>query len=107
VVYAARRWAWWEAGEPATYLGRLHTASSVEMDEAADEHQVLAQAVRARVVGLAEAQLIARTRLHGESMQRLARERGVSCRQLYRHRAAAEERLAAHLNPHRSHRPQR
>lgn len=58
---------------------------------------MLAGAVQARVVDVAEARLIARTRLGGEPMRRLAAERGVSVRQLYRHRSAAEQHLAAHL----------
>ncbi|MCC5476432.1 hypothetical protein ACFV2N_08365 [Streptomyces sp. NPDC059680] len=62
-----------------------------------DELTVLARAVQARVVDVAEARLIARTRLDGEPMSRLAAERGVSVRQLYRHRSAAEQHLAAYL----------
>ncbi|MBL1102043.1 hypothetical protein [Streptomyces coffeae] len=99
LIYAARRRSEREGGEPMAHLGRLHAT----VDAEGDEHQVLLRAVRARVVDLAEAQLIARTRLHGEPMQRLACERGVSMRQLYRHRGAAEQRLARHL---RQHRPQ-
>ncbi|MER6145416.1 hypothetical protein ABT174_36235 [Streptomyces sparsogenes] len=99
LIYAARRRGEREAGEPMAHLGRLHATIDTEQDE----HQVLLRAVRARVVDLAEAQLIARTRLHGESMQQLASERGMSMRQLYRHRGAAEQRLARHL---RQHRPQ-
>ncbi|GGR67454.1 hypothetical protein GCM10010252_01500 [Streptomyces aureoverticillatus] len=49
------------------------------------------------MVDVAEARLIARTRLDGEPMHRLAEERGVSVRQLYRHRSAAEQHLIAHL----------
>ncbi|MER5437718.1 hypothetical protein [Streptomyces sp. NPDC002790] len=45
---------------------------------------------------VAEVRLIARTRLGGETMQVLALERGVSVRQLYRHRCAAERHLAAY-----------
>ncbi|WP_431953120.1 hypothetical protein [Actinacidiphila sp. bgisy167] len=62
-----------------------------------DEYAVLARAVQAHAVNVAEARLIARTRLEGEPMQRLADERGVSLRQLYRHRTAAEQHLAAYL----------
>ncbi|KAK1177961.1 hypothetical protein B7755_007235 [Streptomyces sp. NBS 14/10] len=98
LVYAARRRAEREAGEPMTHLGRLHAGTGAEGDGLSDEHQVLVGAVRARVVDLAEAQLIARTRLHGEPMGKLACERGVSMRQLYRHRSAAEQRLARHLH---------
>ncbi|MBL1098928.1 hypothetical protein [Streptomyces coffeae] len=99
LVYAARRRGEREAGEPMAHLGRLHTTIGAEGEGMTDEHQVLACAVRARVVNLAEAQLIARTRLHGEPMGALASERGVSARQLYRHRSSAEQRLAAHLRP--------
>ncbi|ADI11684.1 hypothetical protein SBI_08566 [Streptomyces bingchenggensis BCW-1] len=100
LVYAARRRSEREAGEPMAYLGRLHATTGMEGDAVTDEHQVLVRAVRARVVDLAEAQLIARTRLYGEPMQQLACERGVSMRQLYRHRNAAEQRLASHLRLH-------
>lgn len=82
------------------HLGRLRARATVEDLEGltvSDEYQVLARAVRARVVDVAEAQLIARTRLQGESMGTLAGERGVSMRQLYRHRTAAEQRLTSHL----------
>lgn len=58
---------------------------------------MLALAVQAGVVNVGEARLIARTRLEGEPMSRLAAERGVSMRQLYRHRCTAEQHLAAHL----------
>lgn len=98
LIYAARRRGEREAGEPMAHLGRLCSTTSAEGDVVTDEHQVLVGAVRARVVDLAEAQLIARTRLYGEPMGELARERGVSTRQLYRHRSAAEQRLARHLH---------
>jgi hypothetical protein len=78
-------------GAPAPYR------KEAEVDGEWDEYAVLAGAVRAHVVDVDEARLIARSRLEGEPMQRLAAERGVSCRQLYRHRAAAEQHLAAHL----------
>lgn len=65
--------------------------------ESATEFSVLAQAVQAGVLNIAEARLIARTRLGDEPMNRLAVERGVSMRQLYRHRNAAEQHLAAYL----------
>ncbi|MFF4602801.1 hypothetical protein ACFY12_08625 [Streptomyces sp. NPDC001339] len=110
LVYAARRRAQRETGpeEARSLSGLGHggdpaASPALALDaasgEAADEYTVLALAVRARVVTIAEAQLIARTRLEGEPMQRLATERGVSSRQLYRHRAAAEQHLAAHLRP--------
>ncbi|KPC61337.1 hypothetical protein [Streptomyces chattanoogensis] len=108
LAYAARRRAERETGSQAARLGRLaHPAANpdghedavpgAEGGEELDEYTVLAHAVRAHVVGISEAQLIARTRLEGEPMQRLAIERGVSVRQLYRHRAAAEQHLAGHL----------
>ncbi|KAF4408931.1 hypothetical protein [Streptomyces lycii] len=107
LVYAARRRAERESGTLTAYVGRLASSGShaecwnstpaTEPGEAGDEYAVLAQAVSTDVVGLAEARLIARTRLRGEPMQRLAVERGVSVRQLYRHRAVAEQRLAKHL----------
>ncbi|MGV4928325.1 hypothetical protein K2224_37375 (plasmid) [Streptomyces sp. BHT-5-2] len=102
--YAARRRTQRETGPQEASASRLGHAASPDLraleagrGEAEDEYSVLALAVRARVVNIAEAQLIARTRLEGEPMQRLAEERGVSCRQLYRHRAAAEQHLAAYL----------
>ncbi|QRX95763.1 hypothetical protein [Streptomyces noursei] len=105
--YAARRRAQRETGPEEASASRLGQggdpaaspalASEAGSGEAEDEYTVLALAVRARAVTIAEAQLIARTRLEGEPMQRLAAEREVSCRQLYRHRAAAEQHLAAYL----------
>ncbi|MGW3956991.1 hypothetical protein ACWEKM_40255 [Streptomyces sp. NPDC004752] len=97
LVYAARRRATRETGPTAAPLDQLCSASQADHGEPVDELTVLAQAVQARVVGVAEARLIARTRLDGEPMGRLAAERGVSVRQLYRHRSAAEQHLAAHL----------
>ncbi|MGW0734487.1 hypothetical protein [Streptomyces sp. NPDC002851] len=117
LVYAARRQAVREAAADGVHLGRLvayrsasadcartpdveHAALSGEGGESGegrDEYTVLALAVRDGVVDVDEARLIARTRLEGEPMRRLADERGVSVRQLYRHRTAAEEHLAAHL----------
>lgn len=104
LAYAARRQAARETGEAAAHLGRLtHSATQATCQDAAgggsqgDEYAVLARAVQAHVVDIAEARLIARTRLEGEPMGRLAAERGVSVRQLYRHRAAAEQHLTAHL----------
>jgi hypothetical protein len=110
LVYAARRQATTETGETAAYLGRLthvtadarcriaaDPADAADHSEEGDEYTVLARAVRARVVDVTEARLIARTRLDGVPMHQMAQERGVSARQLYRHRAAAEQRLTAHL----------
>ncbi len=102
LVHAARRQAERETGPMAVHLGRLDYPAAGCQDAVGDEgetdeYAVLARAVEARVVSVAEARLIARTRLEGEPMQRLADERGVGWRQLYRHRTAAEQRLAAHL----------
>lgn len=109
LAYAARRRADRERDLVAAPVGRLtHTSVhcvGTEVAEVAegrdgdqgDEYAVLARAVQAHVVDVAEARLIARTRLESEPMQRLAVERGVSVRQLYRHRSAAEQHLAAYL----------
>ncbi|MET9087508.1 hypothetical protein ABZX77_37465 [Streptomyces sp. NPDC004237] len=97
LVYAARRRAARETAPAALCLDRLCSALQEDRGELADELTVLARAVQDREVDVAEARLIARTRLGGEPMDRLAAERGVSVRQLYRHRSAAEQRLAAHL----------
>ncbi|MBD0741681.1 hypothetical protein [Streptomyces sp. CBMA152] len=109
LAYAAHRRAERERGPVTAHLGRLAqpVARAVCQDAAdvvedqdggkGDEYAVLARAVQAQVVNVTEARLIARTRLEGEPMQLLAAERGVSVRQLYRHRSAAEQHLAAHL----------
>ncbi|MGH4029301.1 hypothetical protein ACQB60_10245 [Actinomycetota bacterium Odt1-20B] len=116
LAYAARRQAvrevGQEVGQEAVRLGRVVVGAGVvsgcggagggegegaEGGASGDEFAVLARAVQARVVDVAEARLIARTRLQGEPMRLLAEERGVSVRQLYRHRAAAEGHLAAYL----------
>ncbi|MEV0117686.1 hypothetical protein AB0H77_31370 [Streptomyces sp. NPDC050844] len=97
LVYAAQRRARREHSDLAVHVGRLHAAAPALESDAGDEYAVLQRAVKAQVVDLAEAQLIARTRLHGEAMQSLASERGISVRQLYRRRCAAEQRLAACL----------
>ncbi|MDQ1024682.1 hypothetical protein QF035_002264 [Streptomyces umbrinus] len=97
LVYAAHRRALRETGQAAAQLDHLCSAPQEECGELADELTVLARAVQTGVVDVAEARLIARTRLDGEPMQRLAAEHGVSVRQLYRHRSAAEQHLAAHL----------
>ncbi|WP_169317309.1 hypothetical protein [Actinacidiphila oryziradicis] len=47
-----------------------------------------------------EAELIARTRLDGESIPACAAQSGMSTRQLYRKRAQAEQRLANALRQH-------
>ncbi|MGV4923715.1 hypothetical protein K2224_01225 [Streptomyces sp. BHT-5-2] len=108
LVYAARRRVEQETGHQAVHLGRLTQSMArtacqaapqgIDSGEARNEYAVLTRAVSAGAVGVAEAQLIARTRLDGEPMQLLADERGVSVRQLYRHRAAAEQQLAAYLH---------
>ncbi|MBC9719388.1 hypothetical protein H9Y04_43450 [Streptomyces sp. TRM66268-LWL] len=95
VVYAARRRIAHETPDAGLRVGRLHGTRSA--DRSGSEHEVLVRAVRARVVDIGEAQLIARSRLHGVHMRQLAAERGLSLAQLYRHRGAAEQRLAEHL----------
>ncbi|WP_037913374.1 sigma-70 RNA polymerase sigma factor region 4 domain-containing protein [Actinacidiphila yeochonensis] len=97
LAYAARRCATRETGQTAVLLDQLCAPSQEDSDEPVDELTVLARAVQAHALDVAEARLIARTRLEGEPMSRLASERGVSVRQLYRHRTAAEQHLAAHL----------
>ncbi|MEU5482836.1 hypothetical protein [Streptomyces mirabilis] len=97
LVYAARRRATRETDQAPLHLDHLCSVPQANHAEPADELTVLARAVQDRVVDVAEARLIARTRLGGEPMDRLAAERGVSVRQLYRHRSAAEQYLAAHL----------
>ncbi|OIJ87103.1 hypothetical protein BIV25_39995 [Streptomyces sp. MUSC 14] len=97
LVYAARRRATRETGAHAAPLHRLCSTDHAGHGEPADEVTVLAHAVQARVVDVADARLIARTRLNGESMSLLAVERGMSVRQLYRHRSAAEQNLAPYL----------
>lgn len=97
LVYAARRCATRETSDTAVHLNRLHCAAPADHDASVDELVILARAVRAHVVDAAEAGLIARTRLGRERMERVAVERGVSVRQLYRHREVAERQLAAYL----------
>ncbi|MGW7381892.1 hypothetical protein [Streptomyces sp. NPDC054794] len=97
LVYAARRRATRETSPAALHLDYLCSVPQADHGEPADEFTVLARAVHDRVVNLTEARLIARTRLGGEPMDHLAAEHGVSVRQLYRHRSAAEQHLAAHL----------
>ncbi|MBQ1122222.1 hypothetical protein [Streptomyces sp. B15] len=63
------------------------------------EYTVLADAVRSRVINVAEAQLIACTRLGDASVKELAAERGYTRRTLCRRRQDAEVRLAAWLQP--------
>ncbi|GHJ35468.1 hypothetical protein [Streptomyces sp. TS71-3] len=98
LVYAERRRAARETDQGAAHIEAPSTASWLHVhDETVDELSVLALAVQAGVVNVTEARLIARTRLDGESMSRLAAERGVSTRQLYRYRTAAEHHLTTHL----------
>ncbi|MFM9446928.1 hypothetical protein [Streptomyces acidiscabies] len=94
LAYAARRNA---VREVAEAVDGTQAQAEMEYGEPVDEFSVLALAVRAKVVSVAEARLIARTRLAGEPMSRVAGECGVSVRQLYRHRSAAEEHLAEYL----------
>ncbi|MER5185330.1 hypothetical protein ABT009_44870 [Streptomyces sp. NPDC002896] len=81
LVYAARRQATRETGPVAAHLGLPSPAVSEpgcqDVAEVAgedgdmDEYSVLARAVQAHVVDVAEARLNARTRLGGEPMLRL------------------------------------
>jgi hypothetical protein len=65
--------------------------------EVRDEYTVLWEAVQQRVVDRHGADLIVRTRLDGEAINELAKERGVSPRTLFRQRSAAEARLGEAL----------
>ncbi|MFC7305101.1 hypothetical protein ACFQVC_12825 [Streptomyces monticola] len=58
---------------------------------------VLQRAVHEKVLTEAEAELIARTRVERQVMAKAAAAVGMSARSAFRHRAAAEERLAAAL----------
>lgn len=97
LVQGAQRRARLEPGPAAEHSDPRCSMPQPDCGEPVDEFTVLARAVQARVINVDEARLIARTRLDGEPMSRLAAERGVSTRQLYRHRSAAEQHLAAHL----------
>ncbi|MEU3962945.1 hypothetical protein AB0F42_24585 [Streptomyces buecherae] len=97
LMYAARRSAVRETSDVATHLAQSRSAVPADHGASVNELTILARAVRARVVDAAEARLIARTRLDREPMGRLAAERGVSVRQLYRRRNTAERHLAAYL----------
>jgi hypothetical protein len=74
-----------------------HRPEALAVSPDGEEYGVLARAVRERVISCQEARVIARSRLGGESMTALAFELRKSRRNLYRYRAAAEERLAAYL----------
>ncbi|KPI04484.1 hypothetical protein OK074_4618 [Actinobacteria bacterium OK074] len=100
LAYAARRQAVRETDPAAARLDHLCSVPQPEHAEPVDEFTALARAVQDRVVDVDEARLIARTRLNGEPMRLLAAERRVSMRQLYRHRTAAEQHLAAYLKHH-------
>ncbi|MCZ7458255.1 hypothetical protein [Streptomyces sp. WMMC940] len=97
LAYAARCRTTRETAPVTAHLDHLCAVPPADQGEPVDELTVLAHAVQAHVVDVTEARLIARTRLDGEPMGRLAAEHGVSVRQLYRHRSAAEQHLAAHL----------
>ncbi|UXY22960.1 hypothetical protein N8I84_32860 [Streptomyces cynarae] len=97
LVYAARQHCLRETELAVEHPRDLGTMLLEEVGEPVDEFTVLAQALQAGVVTADEARLIARTRLYGEQMKALAVERGVSWRQLYRHRSAAERHLKAYV----------
>ncbi|MGW8729936.1 hypothetical protein ACWGNF_28370 [Streptomyces sp. NPDC055808] len=63
----------------------------------AEVFAVLERAVRAGVLTEKEAELIAQTRLERQVMAKAASTVGMSVRAAFRHRAAAEQRLAAAL----------
>lgn len=97
LVYATQQRCMRENDLAVEQPEHLGTMLAEGAGEAMDEFTVLAQALQAGVLTVDEARLIARTRLNGEHMKILADERGVSWRQLYRHRSAAEQHLTAHL----------
>lgn len=97
LVYAAQQSCLRERALEVELAGTAGAMFACEESESVDEFTVLAQALRTGVVSVDEARLIARTRLNGEHMKVLAAERGVSWRQLYRHRSAAEEHLTGYL----------
>jgi hypothetical protein len=96
LVYAARRDRR-TAGEP---LEELAAPCALPAAGTAKAYAVLQRAVNASVLDEAEAELIARTRLDGESIPACAAGSGMSTRQLYRKRAQAEQRLANALRNH-------
>lgn len=67
-----------------------HEASGTEYD-------VLVRAAEAQVIEWMDAHVIARTRLNGISVRQVAKEWGISRRELFRRRAAAESRLGEML----------
>jgi hypothetical protein len=101
------------AGHRAVYRARTadrreapHTVDPTEQADQAiggpqeawgSEYGVLRRAVDDRVISAAEAEVIARTRLHGVPLREVARQHGVSRRQLFRQRGAAEDRLGEEL----------
>lgn len=104
LAYAALRDSWRECVTPAPW--KVEKFCGVQEDacgEVVTEFSVLAKALQAGVLNAAEARLIARTRLRDEPMSRLAAERGVSVRHLYRHRNAAEQHLGAYLRHRLQH----
>ncbi|MGW7074668.1 hypothetical protein [Streptomyces sp. NPDC054866] len=63
----------------------------------AQAYVVLERAARAEVITSAEAELIAATRLDGQSAKECANGAGISVRAMFRRRSAAEQRLAQAL----------
>ncbi len=76
--------------EMASTIPGPHHASGTEYD-------VLVRAAEAQVISWMDAHVIARTRLVGVSLRQVAKEWGVSRRELFRQRAAAESRLGEML----------
>jgi hypothetical protein len=79
-----------EHGDYAAYTGQAVDGPG---GAPGSEYEVLLRAVDARVISVSEAQVIARTRLHGVPLREVARQWGVSRRELFGQRAAAEDRL--------------
>ncbi len=71
-----------------------------------DEYSVLWEAVRNKVIGLDDADLIARTRLDLASVDHVAAQLGVSRRTVFRQRAAAEKSLGDALGRRGQNPPQ-
>ncbi len=77
-----------------------------EWESEGDEYSVLWEAVRNKVIGLDDADLIARTRLDLASVDHVAAQRGVSRRTVFRQRAAAEKSLGEALGYREQNPPQ-
>ncbi|RFU88287.1 hypothetical protein DY218_02465 [Streptomyces triticagri] len=85
---------------------RMRTTASLEdcanempvtRSSSSEVYDVLDRAVQAGVITALEAELIAVTRLDGESAKSCAQQVGTSVRSVFRNRSAAEQRLSAAL----------